>query len=425
MLRSMYSGISGMKNFQTKLDVIGNNIANVNTAGFKKSRVTFQDAMNQTISNAVASEGDLGGLNAKQVGLGANIAAIDIINSESSVQTTGRALDLAINGDGYFILKNGDQTFYSRAGNLYIDGNGSLVNAEGYKVQAFDTEGNLADININVNSVMPYVPTKNITIPGNLSSVAGTNFVYSQQFEVVNEEGTTDQINMYFKKSSDDTWDVYTNNPETADQDPIMSLTFDEKGNVASYQNSTITTTQNEDGENVFEITLNAADPIEEGETPEFDQDIIVDGQVVNFHLNLNNLKSTVGTTDAYVVTDGNLEGRLDSFYIGSHGEVNEVYSNGQVLQVGTLGIATFSNSAGLSSAGGTLFQETVNSGAANVNVAGVGRGIIATEQLEMSNVDLSEEFTDMIIAQRGFQANTKIITTSDEILQELVNLKR
>ncbi|MEW8987724.1 MAG: flagellar hook-basal body complex protein [Bacillus sp. (in: firmicutes)] len=137
MLRSMYSGISGMKNFQTKLDVIGNNIANVNTYGFKKGRVTFKDTMNQMVSGASASQDNRGGKNPTQVGLGSTLATIDTIHTQSSLQTTGRSLDLAISGDGYFMVKQGDAQFYTRAGNFYLDDNGSLVNGDGYKVQAF------------------------------------------------------------------------------------------------------------------------------------------------------------------------------------------------------------------------------------------------------------------------------------------------
>ncbi|WP_110929420.1 flagellar basal body rod protein FlgG [Bacillus massiliglaciei] len=286
MLRSMYSGISGLKGFQTKLDVIGNNVANVNTAGFKKSRVTFSDTINQTLSGATASTDNKGGTNSKQVGLGSTVAAIDTIHTQSSLQTTGRDLDLAISGDGYFVMKNGDADYFSRAGNFYLDENGTLVNSEGLKVQGYP-----ADENGNVN------------------------------------------VNGGYGDISIDVNDVL----------------------------------QNADG----------------------------------------------------------TEAKLESFNIGSSGEINGVYSNGSIVTLGQLALAKFSNSSGLTKAGGNTFQQSISSGAPNTGVAGDGRGTIAAGSLEMSNVDLSEEFTDMIVAQRGFQSNTKIITTSDEILQELVNLKR
>lgn len=260
MLRSLYSGISGMKNFQTKLDVIGNNIANVNTYGFKKSRVTFSDTMNQTIAGASAAANGNGGKNALQVGLGSSMSTIDTIDTNSSMQTTNRSLDLAIDGDGYFVVKDGTSTLYTRAGNLYLDENANLVTADGLKVQ-----------------------------------------------------GTTGDINL----------------------------------------------------------------------------------------------------------------SEVESFSISQTGEINAVRADGSIEKIGTIAVATFSNASGLTKAGSNTYQESVNSGKAVTKTAGDGRGTIASGFLEMSNVDLSEEFTDMIIAQRGFQANSRIITTSDQILEELVNLKR
>lgn len=164
MLRSMYSGISGMKNMQIKLDVIGNNIANVNTFGFKKGRITFKDAMYQTIGSASGGTATRGGINAKQVGLGSEIASIDTIHTESSLQNTSRPLDLAItNGDGYFVVKDGGQYYFTRAGNFYIDEEGLLVNSDGYRVQKIKNPENAE------NAVNPKNPenreTEDIKIP--------------------------------------------------------------------------------------------------------------------------------------------------------------------------------------------------------------------------------------------------------------------
>jgi len=264
-----------MKNFQTKLDVIGNNIANVNTYGFKKSRVTFSDTMNQTIAGASAATANLGGKNSLQVGLGSSISTIDTIDTNSSMQTTNRSLDLAIDGDGYFVVKDGASNFYTRAGNLYLDEEAKLVTSDGLKVQGYKGDANTG-------------ATGDITIGG-------------------------------------------------------------------------------------------AAD-----------------------------------TTNPIV-----------SFSISQTGEINAVRADGIIEKVGTIAVATFSNASGLTKAGSNTYQESVNSGEAVTKTAGDGRGTIASGFLEMSNVDLSEEFTDMIIAQRGFQANSRIITTSDQILEELVNLKR
>ncbi|MEG6534064.1 flagellar basal body rod protein FlgG [Caldibacillus thermoamylovorans] len=281
MLRSMYSGISGMKNMQTKLDVIGNNIANVNTFGFKKGRITFKDAMYQTIGSASEKTDTRGGINAKQVGLGSEIASIDTIHTESSLQNTSRPLDLAItNGDGYFVVNDGGQNYFTRAGNFYIDETGLLVNSDGYRVQ-----------------------------------------------KIINPENPK--------------------NPETGD------------------------------------ITI--------------PKQKTVDGKSVG----------------------------LQSISISQTGEIIAQYENGTVDTIGNIALARFSNAEGLNKAGGNLFQSSANSGKPQFGIGGGAYGTVVSGKLEMSNVDLSEEFTEMIVAQRGFQANSRIITTSDEILQELVNLKR
>ena len=405
MLRSMYSGISGMKNFQTKLDVIGNNIANVNTYGFKKGRVTFKDTMNQMVSGASASQDNRGGKNPIQVGLGSTLATIDTIHTQSSLQTTGRSLDLAISGDGYFMVKQGDAQFYTRAGNFYLDDNGSLVNGDGYKVQAFTlnedgtTSNQFGDVAVNVNAVLPPVTTDKISISGNLASNSVNNGTpFTQQVQVIDNTGQAHRIDVHFAKTGDNQWGVYVNKPV--------------KNEDGTTDTPTTTITYNTETKKFGPVTLST--PIDiEGIDP------------ITVQLDFNQLTQEAGSTSALVNPNGNTEGALESFNIGSSGEINGVYSNGLVRTLGVLALAKFSNSSGLTKAGGNLFQESINSGVANINVAGEGRGSIAAGTLEMSNVDLSEEFTEMISAQRGFQANTRIITTSDEILQELVNLKR
>ncbi|MGE8079152.1 flagellar hook protein FlgE [Peribacillus loiseleuriae] len=414
MLRSMYSGISGLKNFQTKLDVIGNNIANVNTYGFKKSRVTFADTMNQTISGASASTANRGGKNSMQVGLGSAVSTIDTIHTQSSLQNTGRSLDLGISGDGYFVVANGNALSYTRAGNFYLDNNGTLVNGDGYKVQAYDPNGVLADVTVNVNAVLPATKTTEIIFSGNLSSNTVGRNSFTQQMKVVDEKGISHTIDVHYIRQADtgtspntvpsDNWDVFVggNSPFNADgtinaTTPTQVITFT-NGKVTS-PNATVTPT----------ISLNDVTP----------------SVSLKVALDFSKLTQIVEATSAQGTPDGSLEGSLESFTIGQTGEISGVYSNGKVNTIGTVAIAKFSNTSGLTKTGGNLFQESISSGTANIGVAGDGRGTLAAGSLEMSNVDLSEEFTDMIVAQRGLQANTRIITTSDEILQELVNLKR
>ncbi|MFE4810922.1 flagellar hook protein FlgE [Peribacillus simplex] len=421
MLRSMYSGISGLKNLQTKLDVIGNNVANVNTYGFKKSRVTFSDAMNQTVSGASAATVNKGGTNSKQIGLGSTIATIDTIHTQSSLQTTGRDLDLGISGDGYFVVKQGDSLSYTRAGNFYLDDNGTLVNANGLKVQAYKVDENgkrsktIGDVAVNVNANLPAIATTKISVSGNLAADAIDGTVFSQQMKVVDVNGKEQTATIYFQKNGDDKWELFDEEPaalgdtSTTKPKPFTSVNFDANGQIVASE-------KNQAGQSIN---------ISSGKEDDSDTAVDESVQKVNLDFDFSNLTQVKGSTTALVNPDGNKEGKLESFNIGATGEINGVYSNGLITTLGQLAVAKFSNASGLTKTGGNTFQESINSGTANINIAGEGRGVIASGSLEMSNVDLSEEFTEMIVAQRGFQSNSRIITTSDEILQELVNLKR
>ncbi|MCH1623778.1 flagellar basal-body rod protein FlgG [Fredinandcohnia quinoae] len=312
MLRSMYSGISGMKNFQTKLDVIGNNIANVNTYGFKKGRTIFTDIMSQTINGATAPGQNLGGVNPKQVGLGSSLAAIDTVHNPGSIQTTARVLDVAISGDGFFQVSPtstkatgfDQEAMYTRAGNLYLDQEGYLVTSSGMYVHGFGS----------YQATVPQSPEPSEIDPKDFTFAPGATPGYSQT--------ATPTVPIAYK--------------------PIR------------------------------------------------------------------------------IPTDAK------SMSIGKDGSVTYVDAAGTLRWAGQMVLSKFPNSGGLEKVGGNLFKESSNSGAPVLNFAGQsGLGSVESGALEMSNVDLSEEFTEMIVAQRGFQANTRIITTSDEILQELVNLKR
>ncbi|MEK5215104.1 flagellar basal body rod protein FlgG [Psychrobacillus sp. FSL H8-0487] len=320
MIRSMYSGISGLKNFQTKLDVIGNNIANVNTYGFKKGRTVFKDLISQTTSGASAATGTRGGVNAKQVGLGSQLSAIDTIHAGGSLQSTGNTLDLAISGDGFFQVADGTGAtatagptgytnyLYTRAGNFYMDQSGYLVNSDGKYVVG------VAGTPTGTPASYPLASSVTVTANnGNLDSTAPFNGI--------------------------------------PDKSPV--------GTAGTYK------------------------PIQ-------------------------------------IPTDA------QSMSISQDGTVTFVDKGGELRWAGQLVLAKFPNSGGLEKAGNNYFKSSPNSGTP-LNGTGTqdGLGTINSGFLEMSNVDLSEEFTDMIVAQRGFQANTRIITTSDSILEELINLKR
>lgn len=415
MLRSMYSGIGGMKNFQTKLDVIGNNIANVNTYGFKKGRVTFKDIASQTMSGASSAQNNRGGTNAKQIGLGSAVASIDTIMTNSSLQTTGRLLDLGIDGDGFFVVKNGEQQYFSRAGNFDIDSVGNLVNSDGLKVQGYamdPTSGKpntskLINLSIDKNATILPQATTYIDLAGNLDS-NGTNVAPATtaklDLSIRDSLGNEIPLTATFTKTSVNgavpaTWSVAVADTKTPSTTlATSSLSFGSNGKLTG--TPVVTPVAYNPGNGAQSISLSNID---------------FSG------INQTGAASSVSVKDK----DGYPGGSLTSFTFGQSGEITGVFSNGQVKTLGQIALATFSNPGGLLKTGGNTFQESNNSGIPNVSTPGNSRGVVQAGTLEMSNVDLSEEFTDMIVAQRGFQANSRIITTSDQILEELVNLKR
>ncbi|MBU9714547.1 flagellar hook protein FlgE [Evansella tamaricis] len=405
MLRAMYSGIGGMRNFQTKLDVIGNNIANVNTFGYKKGRVTFQDLVSQQLSGASTPTENRGGTNPIQMGLGSTLASIDTIQTQGSLQTTGRDLDIGITGDGFFIVNDGNQSNYTRAGNFYLDQAGNLVTANGMFVQGYgvgangniNEAGGIGNLAISAGMTMPPQATTEALIRGNLDSELATGESRRVEFYVVDEIGRPHLMEVTFTKDNNNEWS-YTISSDSAEVTGGTNgtLTFT-SGNLAN-DNTTLTLQFNDPNINNVTFNLNLS-------------------QITQYDRNSN--------VDIYQV-NGNIDGTLESFNISSTGEINGVFSNGEVRLLGQLALATFNNPGGLTKSGDNTYRVSNNSGMPQVGFPGDGgRGSLTGAALEMSNVDLSEEFTEMIVSQRGFQANTRIITTSDEILQELVNLKR
>ncbi|WP_026689894.1 flagellar hook protein FlgE [Alteribacter aurantiacus] len=417
MIRSMYAGIGGMKNFQTKLDVIGNNISNVNTHGFKKGRVTFQDLVSQQLSGAGSAGENRGGTNPQQVGLGSMLSSVDSVQTQGSVQSTGRDLDLAISGDGFFIAADGNQSYYTRAGNFYLDQQGRLVNADGMRIQGYPADENgvindtqLGDLLIQSGGVTNPQATQNATLRGNLNAEGAVGSTRPMEFLVHDELGRTHSIRVDFTKNGVNSWEATFSREVEGDDG---ELEFEEFG--ASKQlDFTSGELRLEDGDDedewLEEMTL-----------------ALGDAPAVAFTLDFSRITQFASPSNVEIdEVDGNREGVLESYSIGSSGEINGVFSNGEVRLLGQLATANFNNPAGLTKSGSNMFQASNNSGNPQVGAPGLGgRGELMVSGLEMSNVDLSEEFAEMIVSQRGFQANTRMITTSDELLQELVNLKR
>jgi len=455
MMRSLFAGVSGLKNHQTRMDVIGNNISNVNTYGFKTSRVTFQDMLSQTIAGAARPEETKGGVNPKQVGLGMTIASIDRIFTQGSLQTTGNQTDLAISGDGFFIVADGDKKYYTRAGTFSTDRDGTLVNpGNGLKVQGWmardDADGNavvntqssVEDLVIPIYQKMNAKETSFVRYRCNLDSKlpilppAATDRMRASAAVTTNIDsfdnlGNQHRVTLTLWHTGVNEWTA-----SAAMSDSEGPLTVDIPGAAANQDNPSnrirfqfapdgrivsVSDDATSDSQNAGPLSGNlsyrvAGDPAIRTMTMNFGTSGLIEG-ITQF--------SSPSTTKA-VEQDGYGMGYMESFNIDNSGVITGVYSNGIKRPVGQVAMSVFTNPQGLTANGENLFEVSNNSGIANEGPASQGgRGKIIAGQLEMSNVDLSDQFTDMIVTQRGFQANSRTITTSDQMLQEVINLKR
>lgn len=422
MLRSMYSGVSGLRSHQVFLDTVGNNIANVNTTGYKSSSVIFSDMLSQILSGAGAPTGFAGGTNPAQVGLGTQIAGIQTSFTQGAVQLTGRSTDMAIQGDGFFVTEMDGQRMYTRAGALSFDANGSLVAPNGAIIQGWqaapdgtiDTNAPIGDLGIPIGQILAPRASSEIMIGGNLPADAAVGDTVITTIDVVDDQGATFPVTITWEKTAANAWGMSATMPDpgtpgaTVDviAAPGTPVTFDPATGLPTPANLTFTAGQLGVGGGQFtgDITVGFGAPGD------------ADGLV----------QFAGETTMSAISQDGAEIGFLRSFNIDATGVVSGVFSNGLRRNLGQIALANFNNPAGLERAGDTSFTPTANSGEPQFGVAGQGNlGSIAGGTVEMSNVDLAAEFTNMISAQRGFQANSRVITASDEILQDLVNLKR
>lgn len=412
MLRSMFSAISGLRNHQVYLDVLGNNIANVNTTGFRSSRVTFQDILSQTVRGASPAQGGRGAINPAQVGLGTVLAGIDTMQTQGNLQATGRLTDLAIQGDGFFILNDGAGNYYTRDGSFDLSTDGRLVSpSTGYLVQgwqadatgAINTSAPTTAITIPIGAGMTGQVTTEAVVRGNLdASVTDTTIPFRTTVSVYDSLGVRHEVTLTFYKTA--TANRWTWTPSTTETGVTVAP--------AAASNIDFTAAGEYDPANpaatlTITLTNGATSPM-------------------TVDLDMSELTQFSATTELNTTQDGVGPGSLVTFTIGASGEVVAVYSNGQTEQIAQLALASFANPAGLSKIGNNMFSVSASSGDPQLGAPqSGGRGMVNAGFLEMSNVDLAQQFTNMIIAQRGFQANSRVITTSDEMLQELVNLKR
>ena len=412
MMRSLYAGVSGLRSHQTMMDVVGDNIANINTPGYKASRVVFQNTLSQVLRGGSAANDGLGGTNAQQVGLGVRVASVETVSTQGPVQSTGRPTDVAIQGEGYFVVRSGSEQLFTRAGSFGFDDSGNLTDPTGAIVQGWTADAGTGTMNVNGpssdirlplgQSVAP-VATSTVSLGGNLNAKAALDEPITTAIGVIDSLGATRRVSFEYARTGDNTWSVRAMDEDGAEIgsadlefDPVSGQLVGDPAPsfvLPGRDGSTATTFTGAFGE------AGAADAL---------------------------TQFSAASTAAALAQDGASTGYLRSFSIADDGTVSGVFSNGQSKVLAQLALAGFTNPSGLLAAGSGHLRAGASSGDPSIGLAGsVGRGTLAAGALEGSNVELAQEFTNLMIAQRGFQASSRIISTSDEMLQELVNLKR
>lgn len=448
MLRSLFSGVAGLTSHQTKLDVIGNNIANVNTYGFKSSRVTFSDVYYQTTKAATGATMEQGGINSSQIGYGSTVSSIDKMMSQSAFASTSNTLDVAISGEGFIQVqdKTGNK-FFTRAGMMNVDAEGNLVDSKGYFV--------LGTQNYDATSLAAMSPTAgnskiNIKVPD--VHIAQTEPI---DVEVNGINGITVKAGFLNGDQTDITVTLTTGGTKTAvtaydATNSPAELTINISANdMAKIKNGGTVGDLQDRVNQAIEAELGSPtileDPADPNSAPAFTEDTFKGGKI-SFTIDTSEADKTLSAEDNkalqqkaidILMTDlpsNTLESEIEeqsfadlsSFYISGDGTLVGVHSVHGMLYFGRIDLATFDNPQGLNEAGSSYFQESAASGSPKYCIPGYeGSGAVVSGSLEMSNVNLATEFSDLITTQRGFQANSRIITTSDSILEELVNLKR
>ena len=471
MLRSLFAGVSGLRNHQFRMDVIGNNISNVNTVGFKSGRVTFKEGFAQLLQGASRPPGDQGGVNPVQIGLGSQIGSVDQLFTQGNVETTGVNTDLAMQGEAFFVVRKGAETYYTRSGNFQLDAEGRMVSpTNGFIVQGrMATDGVLndtvTDVTLPFGQKVAARATNKVTVAGNLNSSAGifnaadpdaagplvggfgpdTRAVAANAGTFTNGTigmfdalGNKVDVKMWMWKTASNQWDWqvdgsdlpngYTLGSDTPGAaiggggivtgrftfDPATALLKQSAiigGPSAGTAIANPTLTINGPGGAQMSVTMNLGAAVTGGG---------VTGT-------LGGLTQFAGNGTA-VLRDQNgyTSGQLQNFSIDRTGVISGAFTNGVNQTLGQIVLADFNNPAGLLRTGDNMYALSGNSGGAVLGYALQGsQSFVTSGALEMSNVDLAQEFTNLIVAQRGFQANSKVITTSDTMLEELVNLKR
>lgn len=482
MMRSLFSGVSGLKVHQTKMDVIGNNIANVNTVGFRASSVNFSDVFYQTTQSASGPNADTNtaGTNAMQIGLGVDLASVSVnLSGTGATQRTDRGLDIMINGDAFFIVNSNGSNYFTKSGAFDIDAAGTLYcTTNGANVMGWAVDAN-GDIRKDTVSELKLMTPENIysdpnattavTLSGNIDkkdsnvqySADGKGYTISMGF--YDNTGNLFTAKMQLMQVSETDKDNYTvtisdifdaKNKSILRKEVIDgsgNVTYETTGQYISFGGEEFTYNVDKTT-GALTFTGNASKLSFNGSNGAFISTSGEDAKTLGLQLNDGNtpnnafplagvnvdfsgltMYASSGSTSVKPVRGdvdgngaGNAPGQLDGIKVSSDGKIYGVYNNGDKKLFGQIAVATFANPSGLEAVGGSLFAATLNSGdfdGVGIEIGEVGS--LSVGALEMSNVDLSTEFTNMITTQRGFQANSRIITTSDSMLEELINLKR
>lgn len=494
MMRSLFSGVAGLKVHQTKMDVIGNNIANVNTVGFKSSSVNFSDVLYQTsqVASGANEMTGLTGKNAKQIGIGSQVASITAnVQGTGGSQRTDNALDCMINGDAFFIVNYGGANYYTKAGSFQVDAAGTLCTAAGAAVMGWQVNEAGTDIvRDSVSRLVVMSPDKMSSAPEATTKTYITGNVDASDSALVSDDGVAMQVNFYDNLGNSynlklglkaavgedgttaaGTYTVFAKDIVDASGKSIFKQTVTEEdgtkkevvkeGMSFTFGGATYTSAVDESGElTLGEVTgasltfdpatgafksVGAAEGGEEGIQTSLEVKFGGEGEAIpgfeafkNFEIDFStitqyasngkcSLEAQRGDVSGSGLGAGRIKGEMTGVSVDSNGKIFGSYDNGTTKLLGQIAVTTFANATGLEAVGDSMFTTTQNSG----EFDGIGKDItetggkLTTGVLEMSNVDLSTEFTQMITTQRGFQSNSRIITTSDTMLEELINLKR
>jgi flagellar hook protein FlgE len=418
---AFYSGLSGLATNANALNVIGNNLSNINTVGFKGSSTTFRDIFSTSLGG-VSTQGNG---NPIQFGLGVQVNSVQQDFSQSSFQSTGNALDMAVQGNGFFTLQTSDgRQVFTRAGNFTRNNDGYIVASDGSNVMGWNrdpttgtvnTSASLAPLRIDAGTTASAFATQNIRTGVNLNASAanGATSVLTTPVQVYDSQGNAQTLVVTYTKTGTNAWNYAVTGPTgaTITGNPTGTLTFSASGTLQTINGAAATA---------------AADPILNIAWPNGAAASTINFNMVSTNGSPNITQYSAASSTSSSFQDGYGAGTLRDLTVDQNGIISGTFTNGQVIQLAQTALSTFNNNNGLVQVGNNHWGQSLASGAPTIGLANQGgRGGILGSNLELSNVDVASEFTRLILSQRGYQANSRIVTTTDQLLQETLNLKQ